>query len=605
MLRLNSALCAAIAVLALAFATGASAQEYPAKRVRPQHLAENWQGSPEAYLTAGRVVVRSFEIDMSSGNMRITGKLWSDFEVESGNGVPAGQLMGLEIDVGLYEISSDIDDKLGTLVPTQEVKCKVTSTEQAGDVTLGIASFTMPDLVKPLPPGTYRLVAKLPFAKQSKAAKEAIMWVADLYGVMPIYDENGMPTADSTRVYKSKDHKDAWKDMTENEVCKSAGTLFLGNTVKGGAINIKTAGGDQNVLCRDASYDVYVDLEALDTQRKQLDDQYAIDKKNPDLDEKVKKVMKDAYEKSVKLLDMLMARAGGKLDAKEGTTLSKTKAAMTTLKNAIIAFEDDLNLKYWIALDTFHYYFHSINKVGYNCSVAIDKGNTTLDREAREKIQKDMEDPIAKKARDDKREQAFLYIPEPIKKAAYDYYRRTEETTEFDSASYTSKAGKEVVLDPAKWSKYRVKFIATFRDKSAAALASVDVSLTYAIQKWGEAYKQLIEVRDSILIHIYCYEYYLRMIPVEKEIGKGGNKQLRADADKQITTDWETEAGEQIKELKPLFPQAKGSPSAVYGRFESASKQARKALDMPDYAYRYMLNVQKKIVPPPRRYKQG
>lgn len=601
MLRLNSALGAALVTAAIALAAAAGAQEFPAKRVRPQHLAENWQGSPEAYLTEGRVVLRSFEVDTSSGNMRITGKLWSDFEVESGKGSPAGQLMGLEVDIGLYEVSTDIDDKLGSLVPTQEAKCKITTTEQAGDITLGIGAFTFPDLVKPLPPGVYRLVCKLQFTKQSKACKDALMWVPDLYGIDPIYDENGRPTGESTRIYGGKKHKDAWKDITENEVCKSTGTLFLGNTIRGGSIKADK----DTVLCRDASYEVYMNLEALDTQRKQLDDQYAIDKKNPDLDEKVKKNMKESYEKSIKLLDMLVARAGGKLDSKELTSLTRTKAAMTSLKNAVIAFEDDLTLKYWIALDTFHYYFHSVNKVGYNCSVAIDKGNQSLDRDEREKRADEMKDPVKKQARDAKRDEAFQYIPEPVKKAAYDYYRRSEETTEFDSATYTTKSGKDVVLNASKWSTFRTKFLTDFRAKSASLLAAVDVSLNYSIQKWGETYKQLIEVRDSILIHIYCYEYYLRMIPVEKEITKGGNKDLRADADKQIVSEWEAEAGDLLKEMKPLFTQAKGSPSAVYGRWETAGKQARKLLDMPDYAYRYMLNIQKKPVPPPRRYKQG
>ncbi len=605
MLRFGSAQCAAIAVMALALATGLGAQEFPAKRIRPQHLSENWQGSPEAYLTEGRVVLRSFEVDTSSGNMRITGKLWSDFEVENGKGSPAGQLMGLEVDVGLYELSTDIDDKLGTAVPTQELKCKITATEQAGDVTLGIGSFALPELTKPLPPGVYRLVCKLALSKQSKAARDAIMWVPDLYGIMPLYDDVGRPTGEGTKVYGSNKHKDAWKDMIENEVCKSQGTLFLGNTIKGGSITVKPAGSDQNVLCRDASYEVYMNLEALDTQRKQLDDQYAIDKKNPDLDDKAKKNMKESYENSVKLLDMLVARAGGKLDNKELSSLSKIKAGMTSLREAIIKFEDELNLKYWIALDTFHYYFHTVNRVGYNCSVAIDKGNNSLDREEREKRADEMKDPVKKQARDGKRDEAFLYIPEPIKKAAYDYYRRSEETTEFDSASYTRKEGKNIVLDPAKWSTFRTKFLTSFREKSTAALAAIDVSLNYSIQKWGETYKQVLEIRDSIIIHIYCYEYYLRMIPVEREIGKGGDKNLRADADKQIVSEWEAEAGDAIKEMKPLFTQAKGSPSAVYGRWESSGKQARKLLDMPDYAYRYMLSVQKKPVPTPRRYKQG
>ncbi len=569
---------------------------FPASRVRSQHLIENWAGSPEAYLLEGRIVLRDFQVQAEGGGMRISGRIWSDFETVDSKGWRVGQVLGVSIEVGLYEISSEIDDRLGPLVPTQWVRSEVSETARTQDIELGVAKFSLPLLSKPLPPGIYRLACKLDIAKQSRACKEALMWVRDLYGVIPNYDQSGHPTGESREVYGSKDHKGAWQDLTENEVCKSQGTLFLGDTLHGGTPTFDST----NVLCRDPSFEVYANLQGLETHRDELDDQY---KQQAARDPKTLKRLKDDSERSMSLLSMLAARAGGWMNDDEHLSYAQSLAAAKTIHEAIAAFEDDLTLKYWIALDTFHYAFHTINKAGFNCAIAIEKGDAESDRVAREQRRDEFKDLDKKRARDDKREEAFMYIPEPIKKAAYEYYRRSEETSIFDSASYTRKHGKEVQLDPAKWSAFRVEFLETFRGNSAVALASVDLSDKYAIQKWGEAFKQLQIVRESVFVHAYCYERYLRMISVEKEIRQGGNKNLRADAEKQMLLEWEAEVGVWATEMKPLFDQAKVSPSTVYGRWESASKEARKLLDMPDFAYRYMLSMQEKQVPPPRRHK--
>ena len=599
MLRIRFALFAA-AMLAL---PSLCAQEYPGKRVRPPHLAENWVGSPEAYLTEGRIVLRSFEIDTSAGGMRINGKLWSDFEVEAGNGSPAGQLMGIEVEVSLHEVASDIDDKLGAQVPSQSMTVKINGTEPVGEITLGTGSFSLPVMSKPLPPGVYRLACRVTFNKMTDAQKEALKWVRDLYAVVMEYDEKGIPIGEGTPVYKSKFHIPQWRDMVASEVCRSEGTLFLGNVLqKGGGVKVDK----NNSLCRDPSYTVYKTLDNLAKQRELLNTEYDINRKNKDLDQKV---VKASYEKSVKQLEMLVARAGGKMESKESGFYAQVGQIMKNLREAIIIFEDDLTLKYWIALDTFYYYFHTVNKIGYNVAMAIDKGNNAFDRDEREKKAKENEDPAKKAARDELREKNFKYIPEPIKKVATEYARRSEETSEFDSASFTRKEGKVVHIDNGKWSAWRVKFLADFRPKAKAALDSVDVSAGYAIQKWSQAFKMLVEVRDSIIAHAYCYEWHLRMIPVRKQMDAEQDPKLKAqigaDADKAIDDDWATEAGEAIKELKPIYSAAKVAPASVFSRFETAYKQAKseKVLDMADYAWRYKLSVDKQPYPPPRRYK--
>jgi hypothetical protein len=595
MLRIHHLLGAAM--VALALSSGAGAQEYPGKRVRPPHLAENWQGSPESYLTEGRVVLRSFEVDTSTGAMRITGRLWSDFEVESGHGVPAGQLLGIEVEVSLHEQVTDMDDKLGPVVSNQTTKVKISATEPVGEINLGTASFALPDLAKPLPPGIYRLACRLTLNRLAQKDKDALMWVRDMYGVKMEWDEKtGQPLGEGTPVFGSKYHKDAWRDMVENEVCRSEGTLFLGNTVKGGSISITK----DNCLCRDASYVVYKNLEALALQRKQLDEFNDLQKKNKDLDQKK---VKASYDADVKALDMLVARNGGKMDNKESTYYQQTLAKMTNLRDAVILFEDDLALKYWIALDSFHYYFHTVNKLGYNCYVAIDKGNNTLDRTAREERLERLRDPVAAKKAEEDRERAFKYIPEAIRKANDDYRRRSEETGELDSAAFTRKQGKEVSLDPAKWSAWRIKFLAEFKTRSDALLAPLNVTNIYAIQKWATAYRQVLDVRDAVITHAFCYEYYLRMMPVEKQVGATGDKKFREDADKAIVADWETEAGENLKTLQPLLNTAKNAPATVSARYETATKQAKKTVDVEEYAYRYSQSVQKLQVPPPRRFK--
>jgi hypothetical protein len=272
--------------------------------------------------------------------------------------------------------------------------------------------------------------------------------------------------------------------------------------------------------------------------------------------------------------------------------------AMFILRGEIIAFEDDLALNYWIALDVFHYYFHTVNKLGYNCYVAIDKGDNTVDRKAREARQEKL-----RENQRDHRARAFKFIPEPIRKANDDYRRRSEETGELDSAAFTRKQGKEVSLDPAKWSAWRVKFLAEFKTRSDALVAPLDVSNSYAIQKWGTAYRQALEVRDAVITHAFCYEYYLRMIPIDKQVSATGDKTIREAADKAIVADWETEAGENLKTLQPLLNTAKNAPATVSARYETASKQSKKTLDIEEFAYRYSLSVQKLQVPPPRRFK--
>ncbi len=563
---------------------------------------ENWQGSPEAYLLEGRAVLRDFQVQAEGAGMRISGRIWSDFETVDAKGTIArrvGQVLGLSIEVSLHEINSEHDDRLGALVPSQRATCEVNQTERTNEVELGVAIFSLPLLSKPLPPGLYRLACKLEFAKQSRECKEALMWVRNLYGITPNYDQSGHPTGEVRDIYGSRDHKDFWKEITENEVCRSQGTLFLGDSLINGVPTFTSS----NVLCRDASFDLYVNLAALEIQRAHLDDQHVLDKQDAGRDPKAWKRVQESYEKSVRQLDMLVARAGGWMNEQERFSYALTLAAAKYMLLSIAEFEDDLTLKYWVALDTFHYNFHTVNKLGYVSSVAIDKGDNTRDRMEREKKLQALTDPLARRARDARRDEAFQYIPEPTKMAAYEYYRLAEETPYFDSESVTRRLGNEVQLAPEKWREFRIAFLMSFRKKSAASMAALDLSERYAIQKWAEVYKQLVEVRDNIIVHAYCYEHYLRMIHVEKEIGKGGDKNLRAEADKQIVNEWEAEAGDLIEQMKPLFTMAKGPPSAVYARWESASKQARRLLDMPDFAYRYMLSIQKNPVPPPRRYK--
>lgn len=495
--------------------------------------------------------------------MRISGKLWSDFEVEAGHGTRSGQIPGLQVEVGLYQLASENDDNVGFAIPDQTTTVEISGTEDAGDFKLGAAEFSLPAMSKPLPPGFYRLACKLVFDRQSEAVKNALKWVRDVYGM----------TAENTPIFGSKRHVEVWKDLVENEMCKSEGTLYLGKSPK-------------SIVCRDASYEVYKNLLVLSGQRDEFEKQYEIDKKNPALNQAK---IKASFQQSVKLIDMLQARAGGKMTGVETKSYSDTLAGMHNCREDIQRFEDDLKLKYWIALDTFNYAFHSINKTGCNCAIAIEKGDNLADRIERErKLQALRNDPVALKVRNDARELAFKSTPEPIKRAAYEFYRRAEETTDFDSATYTKLTGKLVNAEPAKWSAFRVKFIREFRKHSDAALAAIDLSTTYAIQKWPDIYKEAVEVRDAIITYIYSYEMYLRTLSLQKS---GANGAAIKAEEKQCEEDWKTEAGDDLKLLEHYFPGAKAPPSAVYSRWDTATKRAKRLLKLSDYAYRYSLKI--------------
>ena len=328
----------------------------------------------------------------------------------------------------------------------------------------------------------------------------------------------------------------------------------------------------------------------LAAQRQELDVDYSAQCRDPNVEPR--KVLEN-YRQSLRQLEMLVARCGGPMLNEEIKSHARSRAAKRIVHDALITFEDDLKLKYWIALDTFYYDFHTVNKLGYNCAKAIADGDNEADRRERERKAEGLRDTAKRFARDERRESNFKYIPEPIKKAAFNYAKRSEETSDFDSDQYTTTIGKEVRLEPEKWGNWRTSFLAEFRPRAQAALAELDLSKAYFVQKWPQAYQCVQDVRDAVIAHAFCYEYYLRMIPVRKQMDAEQDPKLKAqigaDADKAIDDDWATEAGEAIKELKPIYSAAKVAPASVFSRFETAYKQAKseKVLNLADYAWRY------------------
>lgn len=608
---------AALFCVAALAAAASSAQGFPAKRVRPMHTFKYSAGN-QPYLENDRVLVRRFSVEVGPrGGMRIVGEILTDFQVEAGRGFPAGPIRNLEIEVALYQVESDGDDKLGDMIPGQRVVAKVSGTEDGGmdvdgaPVILGLAPFEMPELDKPLPPGTYRLQARCNFQTQSEDVKKAVKWVKDLWGARVEYGQKEIIDPDDpekkrkiitevelSRTWVWEDpklHEAMYKEFLNSEVLVSQGTLFMGNVLDRGGLRITK----DNVLCRDDSWRVFQQLQLYESQRKQVNDMMDADKKNNDLPADVRKRRENDNKNILASLDKLEARSGGKMDSRELSGYNAMQAAMSNIRKRIIEWEDDLAMKYWLLLDgELWYSWARVNRPGYNVYRAVDISNNKSDKEERIKKLDKLKEGNNRADRDAKREESWKWHPEAIKKIAFEYFKDSEEKPDFDSEKFTRAEGKSIVLEPAKWAAYRVAFLARFVPRSEEALKTVDVSQNYAIQKWGDAYKAALDAREAIIAHTFCYELTIRTFKIQ-------DKKDRELLEAEIMKEWELEAGtqEEIKRLRPYWIAAKTSPSAMLARFELGIKTAKKIVWIDELASRYRLNKEGRPVPEPQRYK--
>ncbi len=633
---MSAAVLVCIGLLAASPAT-AQSDGYPGKRVRPLHIYANANNAPQSTMTEARVILRKFTLEPGRGAMRISGECWSDFDVEAGHNVPSGQLMGLEIEVSLHLLNSDTDDKDGEIVSGQRVFCKTSTTEDVAGLTLGVAKFELPDMERPLPPGVYRLRCRAMAANQPKPIKDALKWVPDMYGVWVEYGMRkvqemakdpvsgkmvGVMEKDPTtgkvvpkmiselyeterfNVYERAATLDkVYKEVVESEVFESKGTLFLGNVVRGTSVVLDA----KSFLCRNAHFEMLRQLENYEAQRKSMNEMIDMDRKNPDLPPEVKKKKEEDYKRDMASIDVLERRCGGKRDSKELSTYSFIQVSMAAVRDQIIAWEDDLALKYWYLVDgVLNYGWHCVNHPGRNMYIAVDSNNNVADKEARKKKLEDLEKAEgAKEARDAKRDEAWKYIPANIKSIAFEYVRRKEASDDFDSDRFTKKEGKYVVVDVTKWTTYRNTFLAKFKKDAKAALDAVDVSRIYSIQKWGDVFDKCKEARDAVITHTYLYERSARILLVEKihEKDADARRTAVADLDKVIAEEWDASVtAEELKEMRPLFSKAKSTAAGLSQLFDQAIKVAKKGIDVEDYAYRYKFIFEKKPAPLPRRY---
>jgi hypothetical protein len=332
--------------------------------------------------------------------------------------------------------------------------------------------------------------------------------------------------------------------------------------------------------------------------------------------QEILKRWEEEHKAALGSLDLLERRSGGKLDANEMRAFTQMQTMTNNMRKSIVAFEDDLTYRYWVFLDGLSYYsFEALYTAGFNMYRAIDSGNNTTDSEERQKALEELKDPAKKKARDDRREVLWQWVPAEIKKVAFDFFRRKEETAEFDSRSFTRKEGKSVVLDTGKWAALRLKLLDDFKKKSQDALDAIDLSRNYQNQKWSLTFQNCREARDSVIAQMFCWELYARQTMSDKEVEAANpdakelakmKQEARKKIEEAVIKEWETEAGsaEGKKEMAPYFVQAKTAPAGVKSRFDTAYKAAKNDLDIPDFASRYRYKLEKKQDPgPPRRYK--
>jgi hypothetical protein len=294
-------------LLALLLPCALSAQDYagfPESRVR--------QGKPESIppdelYDQNRVIVRRTDLVLAGSGMQISGEVVTDFEADRVPSdkpkLPKGQLMGLKVNVELYYwdtvferspgsgkvVMPQIDAKKpGLLVEGQSVTVSINN--YLG--RFGLASFTLPQLDKPLAPGVYRLVARVRFKTQTKEIQEAIKWCSDLYGARPELDQDTNEVF-FRNVMNDKDlHEEVYRFLLDTRTQLSDETLlWIGEVYKDGALELVTPdkGNDRKPANHVIwSYHVSVTGQVLEFEN-QLDNAEAV--VNADLEAKLSSVL--------------------------------------------------------------------------------------------------------------------------------------------------------------------------------------------------------------------------------------------------------------------------------------------------------------------------
>jgi len=621
----NTVILAALAAVLLAGNLAAQAAvrpDFPASRVR---LVRGPMQAPDPYYPQNRVILRHFELNVSGGGMQISGDVFVDFDCDSAPAslkAPSGQIMGLKIDVQLYDLGVVLKrDQNGVQVPRLDVRTlgrpvEGQSTQTRTDKILdgyGNATFTLPAMSKPLAPGMYRLVVSLVFQSQETLHREQIKWCSDFWGEE---DEGEDPITNQRVTHKvmgdTARHDRYFKQLLEVErKVDSVSILYIADTLTkaGPVLRGPYQGNDRNPanyvlwddLCR-----IVGDVEDLENQYPQIDkelqdfegNQQLIEARLAQLKQRnpratqadVIKAAREEAKASKKRVDELIVKAGGKATKEESRLRASSIAARAAVLDQIKQFQEWLTMRYWVLVDGYLPYggWHPINKPGYNAYQACNTKDNRKDADDRlAKLEAVRNSPEGEEGAAKKRDEAWRFYPQEARQVAFAYLDTASQKADFDSKNFTKKVGQEIVLDIPKWAAYRTKWMDKFIKDTDKVFADVDTSVLYANQVWPEVLAEARAAREDAICNAYAWEFQTRTSSM-KELAKT------------VTEEWamEDQANPALG-LKKYMEKGAVAPGSVKTRFDGHLNVIKDSLLMPEFisSYRRAVEANANVLP--------
>ena len=581
--------------------------EFAADRVRPR-IPPSF---PDELYLNNRLLLRQVCLDCNGAQMRISGDVITDFIVDRvphSSGLPRGQLMGLEIEIAVFQYDKVIEsvspdgeptirpvgpEEIGRLVDGQMLSAIVVDTWN----TFGTAHFELPPFERPLAPGLYRIEANLVFRRQSSRQLEALRWCSSLYGARTEIVTDPVTLKSETRLTKVIEdpdiHREVYTDLIENvgKVQDSA-SLLVGDL-------LQTPDLDENIsrmTCIQTSY--HQVIQQIQDYEYQLDNVERITadelkqklsyKDVPEADRRnwIREALADQRRIRTQNVE-LIARNGGRTSTHEKLMLQAMDERREIVLQQISEFQDRLLLHYWIVLDGLLLYrgWHSINQPGYGAWDEITGRGHGYSRAARQRRLDEVRNAGGLQARWQHRRENWKYYPDEIVEIAFTYLRTKEETGVWDSDNFVRRTPEGAKLDSAAWNDLRETLVNEFLKDLQVELDQVKTTDRYANQALDKVYHWVTEARDDVLALAWSWEYYIRV-------------DVQSEDSTTVKAEWKRfSEGVNGRQIAKLGAQA---PGTLKVRFDTHIRYAKEALKLDEFLTRWRDSIDAGQTPPGR-----
>ncbi|MHC4839964.1 MAG: hypothetical protein ACYTDT_03245 [Planctomycetota bacterium] len=604
MYRVSSLLALALMISATGALQAQDTTGFPAERVRWKQWERNDNGEikipgvqPFEKYTENRIVIKEVNVDTDGSDFAISGEIFTDFEIdEAPSGFKSGQMMGIKIDVRLYEFTSPFKRKSGIVQlpklsptdygePVEGQRATAIVTEEVDEY--GLATFELPAMDGPLPPGVYRLIATISFGTQDKQIIDGLQWCSHWYGSEMNYNEITLQDEEfpifEDKELREKHHKEIIGSLKK---ISDETTLYVGQMLDDDKVTIRTkTKGDK--LVNLVRWNRHVEICSwLQTYEKQLaggSEILANLLAADGLDRADKKRIKKNHDDGMARVEGSIRQYGGKMEKGEVRMLEAALSDRTVVLEQVMNFEELLTEKYWILSEGVLLYagFNTINHVGYTAWDACtnhDINKWKDDREVQLDQRREGEDglPGYKKRRDHN----WRYYHPAIKKHAFKYMDTRIEKSDWDAKKFCMKEGKNVMLDEEKWATFSSEWINDFLTETDKMLREVDTSEKYAIRKWKDAYENAEGARGDCITQVFSWEFF----------NLTDRQQVPA---KEITDAWAEQNEGAAVDLSEFFKNAAVSPSIIKQRFNDRLNKVRSATAQTEFkvAYRRIIDA--------------